>query len=217
MSKKKKIILIIAIVILVLAIITGLIYWIGKERTGNTVLDGTTSKVNKLYTELKEKKAFSFTTTLDEQNEVYYAKKDNVAYIETNYQGEKSKFIIKEGNSYLLVDDQKTYYTYQNNETNLDKIMVQLEAVKDNQYIEGKEKIENKEYKYEEYEGITEFLLKDVAMVEEQTAKTRFYFNGGKLIYIRTIVGDYQETLKVDISYNVNDKLFKIPTDYVEK
>lgn len=216
MSKKKKVILIIGIVILALAIIIGIIYWIGNERRDSVVLDGSASKVNKLCFELEEKQAYSFRTTLDKQNEIYYAKKNDVAYIETTYQGETSKLIIKNGNSYLLSDDEKIYYTYQNNETNLEKVTVQLEEIKKKQYTEGKEKIENKEYKYEEYEGITEFLVKDIEEIEEQTAKTRFYFNGDQLVYIKTIVGDYQEVLKVDISDNVNDKLFEIPEDYKE-
>ena len=214
---KKQIVLIIVSIILVLAIIVGLVYFLGLgEKTENTILDGSTSKVNKLYSELKEKQEYSFKTTLNEQDEVYYAKKNKVAYIATTYQGETSKFIIKDGNSYLLLDDEKIYYTYQNNETDLEKITVQLEKIKDKPYTEGKEKIENKEYKYEEYEGTTEFLLKEAEEVEEQTAKTRFYFDGNKLVYIKTIAGDYQELLKVDISYQVDDNLFEIPSDYEE-
>lgn len=214
MSKKKRILVVVSI-ILVLAIIVGVVCFLGFRRTTeNITLDGATSKVSKLCSELKEKQEYSFRTTLDEQNEVYYAKKGGVAYVDTIYRGKESKFIIKNGNSYLLLEDEKTYYTYQNNETDLEKINVQLEETKEKQYTEGKEKIENKEYKYEEYEGVTGFLIKDVTLTENQTAKTRFYFNGNKLIYIKTITEDYQEILKVDISYNIDDKLFEIPTDY---
>lgn len=216
MSKKKKIILITVASIIVLFIIAGLIYWIGfRTKTENTTLDGETSKVAKLYSELAEKQEFSFTTILDDQNQNYYAKKDQKAYIETNYQGEKTKFIMKDGNAYLLMDDQKTYYTYQNNETDLEKITNQLEEVKEKQYVEGKEKIENKNYNYEEYEGTTDFLIKDLDTTSE-SAKTRFYFDGDKLEYIKTIIGDDQEILKVDISYSVDDNLFEIPSDYNE-
>lgn len=216
MSKKKKVILIIGIVILILAIIIGMIDWMRSERKENVVRDGSTSKVNKLYSELKEKQAYSFRTTLDEQNEVYYAKKKDAAYIDTTYQGETSKFIIKNGNSYLLSDDEKIYYTYQNNETDLEKVTIQLEEIKKNQYTEGKEKIENKDYKYEQFEGVTEFLVKDIEGIEKQATKTRFYFSGDQLVYIKTIVGDYQEILKVEISYDVDNNLFEIPSDYKE-
>lgn len=217
MSKNKKIILIIIAIILLLAIVVGIICWIGFGRKiGNNNLEGNASKVNKLCSELKEKQEFSFITTLDENNKMYYAKKDKTAYIDTIYQGEETKFLIKDGNSYLLLDEQKIYYTYQNNETDLEKVTVSLETIKDREYVEGKEKIENKEYKYEEYEGVSEFLLKDIETTEQQVAKTRFYFSGNKLVYIKTIVGDYQEVLKVDISYHVDNKLFEIPSDYKE-
>lgn len=216
MNKKKKITLIIIAIIIVLLIIAGVVYWIGCIiKKGNTTLNGNTSKVNALCSELKEKQAFSFKTTLDDQNTVYYAKKDNMAYVETTYQGDKSKFITKNGNAYLLIDDQKTYYTYQNNETDLEKITLQLENITQIEYVEGKEKIEDKNYQYEEYKGTTEFLVKDITTTEEK-GKTRFYFDGNKLVYIKTIIEDYEETLKVDISYSVDDKLFEIPSDYTE-
>ena len=211
---KKKIIMIIVCIVLILAIIGGLVYFLGIK--GKTEKEETISKIDKVYSELKEKQEYSFKTTLDEQNEIFYAKKDGVVYLDTIYEGEESKIIIKDGNSYLLLDDEKEYYTYQNNETDSEKVTEQLEEIKEKQYTEGKEKIENKEYKYEEYEGTTEFLLKEAEEVEEQTAKTRFYFDGNKLVYIKTIAGDYQELLKVDISYQVDDNLFEIPSDYEE-
>lgn len=219
---KKKIMMIVVAIVLALAIIAGgATWWMmdGKNRTaeGQTQQQmGASSKISKIYTELEQKQTYQVTLKLDDTNEIFYAKKDGKAYIDTKYQGQNSKFIVRDGNSYLLVEDRKTYYTYQNNETDLGKIEAPLETAKNSKYEEGKEKIENKEYKYEEYEGITDFLVKDVEKKEEQTVKTRFYFNGDKLVYIKTIVGDYQETIKVDITYTVDDKLFEIPTDYKE-
>lgn len=217
MSKNRKIILIVVVAIIVLAIIAGFIYFVGfQSGVEDKILNGSTSKANKLYSELKEKQNYSFIMTLDEKNKIYYAKKDNMAYIETTYQDEISKFIVKNGNSYLLMDDQKIYYKYENNETDLEKIIYQLEKIKDKDYVVGREKIENKAYKYEEYEKVTEFLIKEISMEEEQTAKTRLYFDGDKLVYIKTIVGDYEEILKIDISYQIDDNLFEIPSEYKE-
>lgn len=216
MSNNKKTIVITVTILIALAIIIGIIWWLNRETTGNTILEGGNSKVTKLYSQLTEKQTFSFTTTLDEQNIVFYAKKDNMAYLNTKYQGEESKFIVKDGNSYLLREDEKIYYFYQNNETDLDKITLQLESVKDKPYTEGKEKIENKNYKYEEYEGVTGFLIKDINTENEHTLKTRFYFNGDQLVYIKTIIGNYQEIVKVDLSYEVNNNLFEVPSDYKE-
>lgn len=211
-SKKRNLIMI----TIILVVIVGIICWISLGRKSKeTLLDGNTSKVANLYAELKQAQAYSMTTTLNEQNNLYYAKKGNMAYVNICEQGKNSKYIIKNGNSYLLLEDQKTYYTYSNNETNLGKIEVPLETLKNSQYVEGKEKIEGKQYQYEEYEGITEFLIKDVTEQAEE-AKTRLYFDGNKLEYIKTTVGAYQELLKVDISYKVDDKLFELPSDYKE-
>lgn len=212
MNKNKKTILIVIAIIVGIAIIAGLIWWFGFGMNGNDEGD----KTKKLYTELEGKQEYIFRTRLDEQNEVYYAKKDNVAYLNIIYQGKRSKYVIKDGNTYLLVDDEKVYYTYQNNETDLYKIEHQLSELKDKKYTQGKEKIEDKEYQYEEYEGVTGFVLRSVDTEEAQTAKTRFYYNGDKLVYIKTIIGAHQELLKVDMSYAVDNNLFEIPEEYKE-
>ncbi len=46
--------------------------------------------------------------------------------------------------------------------------------------------------------------------------KTRLYFQGDKLVYIKTIAGDKQELLKVENTYKVDNQLFNIPSDYTE-
>ena len=213
MSKKKLVILLI-IMIISLIMIGGFIYWISKNRKDDSEVNK--SKIAQLNAQLQEKQTYSFTTTLDENNSTFYAKKDKTAYINTKYKSDETKFVIKDGNSYLLVDDEKVYYTYKNNETNLEKISLELSKIKDKQYTEGKETIKNKVYKYEEYEGSTDFLVKDVEDEELTNAKTRFYFTGDKLEYIKTIIGEYQELLKVEISNKVDNKLFEIPSNYKE-
>ena len=211
MSKKKKIIIISIVAVIVLAIIIGLICFFVAKNSGENKM----SKVQKLYDNLKNKTSYSFTTTLDENNKLYYAKLDGKAYTDTVYQGNESKFIIKDGNSYLLADDIKGYYTYTNNEVDLNKIELALEEIKDESYVEGTEKVDNKNYSYEEYNGITGL---SIGMTEEEgkEIKTRFYFKGNKLEYIKTIDGDKQELLKVETSDKVDSNLFEIPSDYKE-
>lgn len=217
MNKNKKTILIVIAIIVVVAIIGGIVYWFkSANRNEGSVSEKGNSKLSQTYAELQSKQTFSFKTTLDNKNSTYYAKKDGAAYIDKDYQGQNSEYLIKDGNTYLLLDDRKIYYTYKNNETDLEKVLKQIETIKEQEYTEGKEKIENKEYKYEEYEGVTEFLVKNIETTDEQVAKTRFYFDNGKLVYIKTIIGTQEETLKVDISYEVDDKLFEIPEGYEE-
>lgn len=217
MSQKKMILIIVAIIV-VLASLVGLVCWIGGgTNKENKTLDGSTSKISKLYATLAEKQSYSFTTKLDDASQMYYAKKGDMAYSDSSYQGEHAKTLTKNGNLYLLLEDEKTYYTYQNNETDLEKILHQLEDLKESQYTEGKETIYGKRYSYEEYGGISDFLMKeDISTSQEQKAKTRFYFDEDELVYIKTIMGEEQEVLKVEISDNVNDKLFELPSDYKE-
>lgn len=212
-KNKKKIVLISGIAIIVVILIAGLIwYFVSKEKGEEDIL-----RLNQLYETLQSKNSYSFTTTLNDNNKMYYATLENKAYIDTTYKGTESKFIIRDGNSYLIMDDAKTYYTYNNNETDLNKIEIELETIKDMEHENGKEKVENKTYSYEEYKTITSFTMMDVSEIgADKEGKTRFYFDGDKLVYIKTIIGDKQEVLKVDLSYNVDSKLFEIPSDYQE-
>lgn len=212
MDKKKKIVLISVIAIIVIAIVVGTICYFVPTKEKKEV---ETSKLNQVYETLQGKNSYSFTTTLDDNNKMYYAKQDDKAYTDTTYQGDTSKFIIRDGNSYLILEDREVYYTYANNETDLNKVEVQLEELKEMEYEQGEEKIENTTYTYEEYQTATNFMIGDISEEgENEETKTRFYFKNNKLVYIKTIIGDKQELLKVEISDKVDSKLFEIPSNY---
>lgn len=214
MSKKKKITISIIASIIVIAIIVGTIGWlIGRKEQEKE--ETSIAKINVLYEKLKEKKEYTFQIKLDDNHQIYYAKKDNMAYVNTIYRGNEMTMLTRDGNSYLLVEDEKIYYTYQNNEANLEKIMAQLEEVKDKNFTKGKEKIEKKEYQYEEYNEITGFFMGEVKDEQAQMEKkTRFYFDGEELVYIKTIIGEQQELLKIKLSDTVESNLFEIPDGY---
>ena len=217
MDKKKKIIIISVVSIIVIALIVGLIiFFVNRNNNGEegTTIASNSSKIAKLYEDLSKEQSFSFTTTIDENNKEIYAKNNNTAYTDTIYDGEESKFIIRDGNSYLLRDSDKIYYTYQNNEVNLNKVLEQLNEIKDTELIEGKEEIDGKNYNYEEYTGITNFAIKLTDDNNSEDVKTRFYFDGNDLVYIKTIIGNNQELLSVEISNDVDSSLFEIPEDY---
>ena len=217
MDKKKKIIIISVVSIIVIALIVGLIiFFVNRNNNGEegTTIASNSSKIAKLYEDLSKEQSFSFTTTLDDNNKETYAKNDNTAYTDTIYDGEESKFIIRDGNSYLLRDSDKIYYTYQNNEVNLNKVLEQLNEIKNSELVEGKEEIEGRNYDYEEYTGITNFAIKLTDDNNSEDVKTRFYFDGNDLVYIKTIIGNNQELLSVEISNDVDSSLFEIPEDY---
>ena len=218
MSKKKKIIIISVISVIVLAIIIAtVIFLINRNNSKENQTYSGDTKIARLYDRLSKEKMFSFITTIDDNNKEIYAKSVDVAYIDTIYDGEESKFVIKDGNSYLLNDKNKIYYTYQNNEMELNKVIEQLEEIKDTELVEGTENIEDKEYNYEEYSGFTSFAFKLSDEGDAENIKTRFYFDGDNLVYIKTITNNTQELLKVEISYeNIDKNLFEIPSDYRE-
>lgn len=217
MDKKKKAIIAV-IVLIVLLVILGVVWFFVFNKNGGNGQNSNnaeSSKVSKLYEILQADNSFSFELTLDDENYMYYAKSNDMAYTDTSFNGKETKYIIKDGNSYLLQDDTKTYYTYSNNQTNLNMVIRGLEEVKDLEYETGREELNNKNYSYEEYSGLTDFAMGDFTE-DSGDVKTRFYFDGDKLVYIKTIEGDKQELLKVNISNDVDQKLFQIPSDYSE-
>ena len=111
----------------------------------------------------------------------------------------------------------KKYYMYQNNTTGLGELSNELNRVIQSQEPEkGEEKIDGKTYKYEEYKGVSYFLMNEEDSVKEENTNTRFYFEGDDLQYIKTITGDKSELIQVDVSYHIDNQIFEIPSDFQE-
>lgn len=213
-NKENKKVIIIFIIIAIVAVCLGIISCF--------LLVPNTSKelsfsINELYESLKQEQAYSINLTLDENNKSLYAKQSNIAYLDDILNGVETEMLIKNGNTYLIKDEDKVYYVYKNNETNLNKIEDILEELKDKEYQTGKEKIDNKSYSYIEFNQLTDLVIMNTSNIKSDTKKTRFYFDGKDLKYIKTIAGNKEELLKVTISRDVDNKLFQIPSDYEEK
>lgn len=213
-NKENKKVIIIFIIIAIVAVCLGIISCF--------LLVPNTSKelsfsINELYESLKQEQAYSINLTLDENNKSLYAKQSNIAYLDDILNGVETEMLIKNGNTYLIKDEDKVYYVYKNNETNLNKIEDILEALKDKEYQTGEEKIDNKSYSYIEFNQLTDFAIMNTSNIKSDTKKTRLYFDGKDLKYIKTIAGNKEELLKVTISRDVDNKLFQIPSDYEEK
>lgn len=215
MDKNKKIILISVIIIIILLIIGGIVWYFIANNRENSSNDTENSSISKLYGKLQENSAFSFESKLDDENHMYYAKFNDMAYLDITYNGKDNKYVMKNGNTYLLVDETKTYYTYANNQTNLNMVVTNIENIMNLEHQAGKEKINSENYIYEEYPELTDFAIGNFTGNSEEV-KTRFYFDNDELVYIKTIEDDKQELLKVNISYDVDENLFQIPSDYKE-
>ncbi len=212
MQKKKKMIIIIVAIVVVALIVLGVILANKSNKvTSNTKAE---TKVSTLYNKIKNTDTYSFNFTADDNSKVFYAKSGEKAYMDTKYNGSETKYIIKDGNSYLIKDSDKRYYTYTNNNIDLDLVSNILADLINLEHNDGKEEIDGKSYNYEEYSVLTNIAISDFS--NETNIKTRLYFKGKDLAYIKTISDRKQELLKVDMSTKVENNLFEIPSDYVE-
>lgn len=219
--KKKNIIILVSIIV-ILVVIGILFILIQNNNNGEANIpipdeESGISRLNGICDKLEENPNYTFKTVLNDENQMTIARKDESAYVESVDEGEKTIYIVKDDNTTLLVEDTKEYYTYENNSTYLTKVTNNMKQLLKENFLTGKEKINNKEYYYEEYNESYPFLINYKSTIDDSKTKTRLYFEGSSLKYIKTYIGDVEQLLKVDISYNVDDNIsFEIPEEYNE-
>lgn len=215
-NKLKKPMIIIGIIILVVVIIGVIIFAISSKNKTNKTEQTESVEIQKNYEKIANSKEMTFTTTLDENNRETIVIKDGQAYKETTRNGVTYKYIVKGNDTYFVDDSNKTYYTYKNNTEISTEIQQKLSKLKEMSSNTGKEKVNGKNYQYEEFEKYQDFLINNkIAVTDLTKAKTRIYYDNDKIVYIKTIAGDEEELLKVDISYgNVKNDYFNIPSEY---
>lgn len=216
--KKKTIIMIVAIVVALL-VIGGVVYFFVNKQNQNegdqTPKIVEEGRVGKLYKKLSESKQYTLTRTVDADNSIQVSVKGDTGSKIAIANGQKYTYLVKDGNTYFLQTDTKKYYEYLNNDSLLTEITAPLEEMREVTYVSGKEKINKKDYYYEEVEGVQGFLVDTRLAVTNRTGvKTRFYFSGDTLVYVKTILQDKEELIKIDISDKVDDNSFTIPNDY---
>ena len=60
-------------------------------------------------------------------------------------------------------------------------------------------------------------MISNLININDTNVKTRFYFDSkNNLTYIKTILDNKQELLKVTLEKDVKDSIFEIPSDYAE-
>lgn len=215
-NKLKKSMIIIGIIILVVVIIGVIIFAISSKNKTNKTEQTESVEIQKNYEKIANSKEMTFTTTLDENNRETIVIKDGQAYKETTRNGVTYKYIVKGNDTYFVDDSNKTYYTYKNNTEISTEIQQKLSKLKEMSSNTGKEKVKGKNYQYEEFEKYQDFLINNkIAVTDLTKAKTRIYYDNDKIVYIKTIAGDEEELLKVDILYgNVKNDYFNIPSEY---
>ena len=213
MSKKKKIIIISICAIIAIVILGMSIYFATKkvEEVSNKI------KLSKLYEKMMQNETYSINFKLNDDNQYTVSRKGDVANVDTYSNGTHTTDIIKDNNTYLIMYSAQKYYTYENNATELNELPNELnEIVQSQEPTKGEEEINGKKYKYEEYKGVSYFLIDFENELSEEETNTRFYFDGDNLKYIRTIMGEDSELIQVDASFTVNNSLFEIPDGFEE-
>ena len=213
MDKKHKLFITSICIIVAIIIVVLIVYIVTKNQEENT----NKNRLANMYERMMQDETYSITFQLNDNNKYTVSRKGDVANIDTYNDGKHTTNIIKDGDTYLLMYNTKRYYTYQNNVTGLGELPNQLNEIIQSQEPEkGQEKIDGSNYRYEEYKGVSDFLMNTDEGISEENANTRFYFDGDDLEYIKTIMEDKSELIRVDVSYDVDDNIFEIPSDFQE-
>ena len=160
---KKKAILITLIAIIIIVVTVGIIIFSNNQtKTSTNNEQNDKSKTSQLYEKISNAKEVTFTKTLDDNNKISIAIKNDNGYKEVLTNGRTKKYIVKDGDTYYLEETDKKYYVYQNNDAILTEIKEQFEELRDvTEVSEGQEKINGKKYDYEEISRYQGFLFNE--------------------------------------------------------
>ena len=208
---------IILVIVLVIIVVVALVRVTGDDA----------SKLLKVYNKMIEKQTYCFTRyDFEEKNKLITYRKSDKTLIDMYNSGEHLSTLVSGGDTYLIFHENKEYYVYLNNNVDAEILTESLKEITELEYTEGEEKIYGKTYKYEEYNGVSEFLITSEKNMDAESIKTRFYFKGNELVYLKTIynvvddeTGETKQTEElqtVKVEYEVEDSIFEIPSDYAE-
>lgn len=217
MNKKIRISIILSLVIVsIIAVVLVVVY------NNNNV-----SKLKDVYDKMIKNQTYTFTRyDLEEKNKIITTRKVDKTMIDMYNSGEHISTLILEGDTYLIFHQNKEYYIYANNDKDKEVLTDIFGEISNLEYSTGKEKIYGRTYRYEEYKGVSDFLIYSTNEMDTNTIKTRFYFKGKELVYLKTIyetvnkeTGEkkqVEELQTVKVEYTVEDNVFTIPKDYAE-
>lgn len=181
------------------------------------IKENNVKRFDKIYKELEASQTYLFEMVQSDDNKTVMAKKGDKTIIDQYSKDSHTTTIIKDNNTYLVLHDREEYYVYENNNIEQSILTDGMKEITNKKFTTGKEKIDGKNFSYEEYSGSTMFMTATTLDMNEEDIKTRFYFdNDDNLVYIRTIKGANQELLKIKIQKEVDDSIFEIPSNYAE-
>lgn len=207
----KKLIPKIIFVVLIMILILSIIFVINQKQT---------DLVKQMYKNISEKSSYSFSME-EENSEINYkliiSKYNESICIDAYSNDDHTTTLVTEKEAYYIMHNQKEYYEYDGDSVEADILKTELAGIDKKEYSSGHEKINGKQYYYEEYDDISTFIMWSNYNVDNSKLKTRFYFSGDKICYIKTTIDDKEEELlKVEFTEDVDKNLFQIPQDYAE-
>lgn len=209
---KKKIRIPLIIIIVIIIVIVGIIIIINKNNKNEDK-----QLLKKQYDKLLSMSSYQFTKEKDSKNKTIVAKSEEETSIDNYSNGTHTTTIIKDGKTYYILHDREEYYIYNNSNVENTIVTDWIKDIINNGHNTGIEKIRGRKLEYEEYEGLTMFSENSSLNEDESKIKTRFYFDKtGNLAFIKTIYPNSEEIQKIEITSEINEKLFNIPATYAE-
>lgn len=207
MKKKSKTII---LIILIIAIIISVTVF-------NTNKEKNIEKLANIYQKLCTSQEYMFIMKKNNNTKTIMAKKDHKTVIDKYSENSHDTTIVQNNTTYYILHNREEYHVYNQNDVEQNYLEEGMQAVIETSFSRGTEKINGKNYSYEEYNGSTIFMITNALDLENEATKTRFYFdNEGNLAYIRTISGVKQELLEIEIKTDVDNEIFEIPSNYAE-
>lgn len=182
-------------------------------------------RTKNMYKKISNSSKYTFTIEegISSGNKFIISKNEEDRSLDLTSNGEHTTTLVKEGYVYFITHKQKEYSVFENEDMEkieADIIESDIDKIENTSYLTGKEKIYGKMYYYEEYEDIDSFIMSGIALDEETKLKTRFYFEGDNIKYIKNIIKDeediIEELLEINLTFDYDKTIFEIPSDYAE-
>lgn len=214
-SKKVKMILTLVAVIIILTI---LMFALGSSPSDLTI---------NMYKKINNSQNYTITLKGREDDEYSYtisiAQRGTDISIDmiskSDDEEQHTTTLLEDENVYTIMHNDKEYETMSSKDIEADILIPEMKDIDEKTYQKGKEKVNGKTYYYEEYKGISTFLML-IDADNEENVKTRFYYDGDKLVYIKNMIDQdgekLEELIQAECNYEVNENLFEIPEDYAE-
>ncbi len=205
MKVNKKIIIGIILLVIIL-VITILIVVLANQNKESSIIEEEEeeyfqSKLVSISDELKEKKNYKIRLKFNDENERVISRYESITKVEVLDEGKKDIYVISSKNktTYLLDENTKQYYEYNNNTALQNDFIDNIDTVLKKNFNTGKENINGKDYRYEEFAKTSAFIINYKSNINNTQTKTRVYFEGNNIKYIKTYVGDVEQLLTVEI------------------